>query len=292
MSFSSCLILGELQDKLQDVLDYPIGIYDSGLGGIKVLLDLYRAMPDRRFVYFADLHHMPYGERSSDSVVQLSQNNVKFLEKQGCILIVAACHTSTTCLKANNIVPSNYFISMAESLYAVIQEAVSEQCISEVTVLTTQRTLDSGVYQAHLLQKMPRLTLHVVACPSWVLAIESQDEDEKYKAVKEILPYIYNTSAIVYGCTHFSEMDAVLKACLPSKCLRLDPSSALCGALKRKGGRKPKNLIDSNQIRVITNGALAPQLEHFIKHFSGKCSGVEYISPTKLWKSVNFFDVS
>ncbi|ETZ07126.1 glutamate racemase [Holospora obtusa F1] len=279
LSFASSFILKSFENRLQDVFKYPIGIYDSGLGGLNVLLALYNVMPTRCFVYFADLRHMPYGNRSSDSIAKLSKDNVKFLEKQGCSIIVSACHTSTTCLSAMNIVPSKHFVSMEASMYAIIQEAVIQNKISEVTILATQRTIDSYVYQNYLYHTLPDLKVRMIACPSWVIAIESQEENKKRSAVFDILPDIKNSHAIVYGCTHFSEMDKILEEELPFECLRLDPNLALAKALKEQEKTLPLNDVEFNhQICVFTNVSFAPQLENFLKQFPKDCAKIEYVS--------------
>ena len=283
----SDVVFNSSRDDLYDVLNLsdPVGIYDSGLGGLQVLWNLYQAMPYRRFVYFADLYHMPYGDRCASTIIELSQNNARFLEQQGCSLIIAACHTSTTWLKSKNLTPSKYFLSMADSLYSVVEHAVWENKISEITLLTTQGTLNSGIYQEYFARRMPTLHLRSISCPGWVPTIESQDEEQKRSAVVQMLHHINTTPAIVYGCTHFSAMDTLLQEYLPSSCLRLDPGIALAETLKAHSTTDFCHSLErsfKDQVRVVTNVTRAPQLESFLKKFPKMYISIEYIS----WEKV------
>ncbi|PPE03809.1 glutamate racemase [Holospora curviuscula] len=286
-AFFSNKIFTSIQEELKEILQLPtpIGIYDSGLGGLQVLWNLYQVMPHKNFLYFADLHHMPYGNRSADEIVELSKKNSHFLEEQGCTLVIAACHTSTTWLKAAHFTPSKCFLSMADSVYAVVQNAVFQDNIKEITILATQGTLNSGVYQEYFTRTMPQLTLRTVPCPHWVPAIESQDEVQKRKAVIEILHHINTTPAIVYGCTHFSEMDSLLQEYLPFSCLRLDPGIALANIFKEHAQVFSSSALEyscRDRVRVFTNVTWAPQLALFLKKFSNMQGSVEYIPPEKI----------
>lgn len=255
----------------------PIGLFDSGLGGLRVLQHLYQAVPWKDFIYFADLRHMPYGNRSSESVLELSQKNVNILQSYGCNLVIAACHTSTTCLKAEKVVPSPHFLSMAESVYTSVHQCVQERCIDEIVILGTERTVQSCVYQDALRTMFPGVRCSAVACPSWVPAIEAEDEEAKQAAVLEMLPHFYNAKAIVYGCTHFSDMERLLQTYLSKTCVLLDPAIVLAETLK--ASMECSKELRSGSIHIITNVQKAPQLERSAQMF---CFGrgvttIEYV---------------
>ena len=194
----------------------------------------------------------------------------------------------TTWLQSSTLIPSKYFLSMADSLYTVVQNAVVEKNISEITLLATQGTLNSGIYQEYFTRMMPTLDVRSVPCPGWVPTIESQDEDQKRRAVVGMLHHINATPAIVYGCTHFSEMDTLLQEYLPSSCLRLDPGVTLAGILKahsKTSSCHPLEYSSKNQIRVLTNVTWAPQLGSFLKKFPKMCASIEYVAPEKVGAS-------
>ena len=255
--------------------DAPIGVFDSGLGGLRVLYQLVQAMPYKDFIYLADLRNMPYGGRSSHEIVELSHRNIQWLGEQGCKLVLAACHTSTTCLEASKcVISAPYFLNMARSLYDVVHDAVVQHALNSVVVLATERTVASGVYQTKLSQRLPNTLCSAVACPTWVPAIESGSDVEKRRAVLDIIPGIAYADAIVYGCTHFSEMDSLLSEYLPHT-VRLDPALTLARLLAECV--QPNQRIGCGTVRVFTNVEQASLLAHYTKTMFGVMVGYSII---------------
>lgn len=252
--------------------DLPIGVFDSGLGGVRVLQRLFQAMPYKDFMYFADLRHMPYGGRPSEDIVALSQRNIQWLSQKGCELVLAACHTSTTCLEISQFVSYPYFLNMANSLYDTVHHAVATHSLNSVVILATEGTVGSKVYQTALSQRFPHLDCRAVACSDWVLAIESGNEVEKREAVSGMLSHINSVDALVYGCTHFSEMERLLEEYAPHV-LRLDPAYTLAATLHRHVFSLTKER--SGTVRIFTNVEYAPLLERHAEDLFGV--GVEYI---------------
>lgn len=247
--------------------DVPIGVFDSGLGGLRVLHHLFQAMPYKDFMYFADLRHMPYGARASEEIVALSQHNIQWLCQKGCEVVLAACHTSTTCVEASPLGLSYpYFLNMAHSLYDTVHRATTQHFLKSVVILGTERTVGSRVYQSALSHILPDVSCHAIACPAWVPAIESGNEVEKRRAVFDMLPHIDHADALVYGCTHFSEMETLLQEYAPHV-LRLDPACTLASTLHEHmaSPQKPRG----GTVRVFTNVAYAPLLEQHAKTLFG-----------------------
>ncbi len=252
--------------------DFPIGVFDSGLGGLRVLHHLFQAMPYKNFIYFADLHHMPYGARSTNDIVRLSQKNIQWLSQKGCQLVLAACHTSTTCLENSKTVLPPYFLNMAPSLYDTVHSATLQHSLKSVAILATEVTVRSQVYQAGVSGLLPDLELRALACPSWVPAIESGSQAAKRDAVYAMLPHLDGVDALIYGCTHFSEMESLLQEYIPTV-LRLDPACTLASALREH--MHPSSNQTAGTVRIFTNVTSAPLLEHHAERMFGV--DVEYI---------------
>jgi glutamate racemase len=253
-------------------LERPIGVFDSGLGGLRVLKHLFQAMPYKDFMYFADLRHMPYGARASENIVALSQHNIQWLSQKGCKLVLAACHTSTTCLEVSQSVSYPYFLSMANSLYETIHHATTQHGLNSVAILGTEATIRSQVYQRALSRRLPKLQCRGVACPTWVSAIESGSETAKRYVVHSILSQLEGVDALVYGCTHFSEMECLLQEYAPNV-LRLDPACTLASTLRGHVSFLPTQRCGT--VRVFTNVARALLLKQYAEDMFGVA--VEYI---------------
>lgn len=182
----------------------PIGVFDSGVGGLSVLTSLRQALPQEDFLYLADSAHAPYGEKSPDYIRARCFALCDFLLRQGVKAIVIACNTATAValptLRAHYAVP-------IIALEPAVKPAVSASRRHEVGVLATARTLESQ----HFLDLAARFAgqAHIIPqpCPRLVALLEAGEEHSPamQKAVHDyVVPLLAaGADALVLGCTHF-----------------------------------------------------------------------------------------
>lgn len=205
----------------------PIGVFDSGMGGLTVLSALASAMPNEHFIYLGDSARLPYGTKSPNTVVRYARQASKELVGRGVKALVVACNTASA--SALTILAQDF---APLPVYGVVdpgaQAAAMQADASGVLVLATESTILGGAYQRALLQQNPSLTIFGRACPLWVtLAEQGWVGDQATSLTQHTLEHglrgfvdgtahIYNHSisqptsyltrhpkTVLLGCTHF-----------------------------------------------------------------------------------------
>lgn len=185
----------------------PIGIFDSGIGGLTVAHAIKDTLPNERLIYFGDTAHLPYGDKSAAAVQAYSIKITDLLISQGCKAIVIACNTASSV--ANELL-KEYTASKAKVINVVdpMVELVAEQVTHDrVGVIGTKGTIASGIYKLKLEARKPDLKVKQLATPLLVPMIEegfihnkvSQEIIDTYLSSKELT----DISHIVLGCTHY-----------------------------------------------------------------------------------------
>jgi glutamate racemase len=204
---------------------HPIGIFDSGIGGLTVFKSIAAAMPDYDYIYLGDNSRAPYGNRSFNTIHQYTWECVQWLFAQGCPLIILACNTASA--KALRTIQQKDMQALdpAKRVLGVIRptaEVVGNYSkTGEIGVLGTNGTVQSGSYLLEIEKFFPQLKVYQQACPLWVPLIES-GEYEKPGAdyfVKDYLDSIMAQSAnidtLLLACTHYPLIQDKIKAYLP-----------------------------------------------------------------------------
>ena len=194
----------------------PIGVFDSGLGGLTAVRELARLMPEEDLVYFGDTGRVPYGGRSRDILIKYARQDVAFLRSFGPKAIVIACGTvSTTALsvlQAENDIP----------VFGVVEPAAqaAARCTknSRVGLIGTKASIRSGAYEALLERLRPGTAVIARACPLFVPLVENGRFDPG-DAVAETVAAEYlapikaaGVDTLILGCTHYPLLKAVIGA--------------------------------------------------------------------------------
>ncbi len=193
-----------------------IGVFDSGLGGLTVVKEIIRLLPEEDVVYFGDVARLPYGNKSRETVVKFSVENSLFLLSQGIKLLVVACNTATAL--ALEFLQSIFSIPVVGVVDPVV-ERVARMSPKEVAVIGTVSTIRSGVYQSRL-KKFGVFGVNAKACPLLVPTIEAGyvgksicDEIIKY----EIGPVLSkDTDLLLLACTHYPIIKKRIRTIFPS----------------------------------------------------------------------------
>ena len=203
----------------------PIGVFDSGYGGLTVLKEIVQTLPQYDYIYLGDNARAPYGNRSYETVYHYTLQCVKWFFEQGCPLVILACNTASA--KALRTIQQNDLpgIDPTKRVLGVIRPTaeiigtLSET--KQVGVLATAGTVASDSYVMEIAKFFPELTVHQEACPLWVPLIEN-NEHTGHGAdffVKKHLHQIFEKGetidVILLGCTHYPLLREKIEEYLP-----------------------------------------------------------------------------
>lgn len=205
----------------------PIGVFDSGYGGLTVLKELAHAMPEYDFLYFGDNARTPYGTRSFDVVYEYSLEAVKYLFSQNCPLIIIACNTASAKALRNIQQLDLPVIAPDRRVLGVIRPSV--QKVAEITVnghvgvLGTVGTVVSESYPIELQKWSDGRVVSTVqeACPMWVPIVENNEIDTEgaeffiKRNIQNILQKDKDLDTLILGCTHYPLLLKVIKKYIP-----------------------------------------------------------------------------
>ena len=190
----------------------PLGIFDSGVGGLTVVREIVTSLPGKRLIYFGDTAHLPYGTKSPRTVIRLSLENSRFLLHKGVKILIVACNTSSSvALDAIRGVTKVPVIGVVEP---GVKAAMERTKNGRIGVIGTTATVASGAYQRSLLEKDPRLKVFAQPCPLFVPLVEEDWTDGElveqilFKYLSPLLDQRIDT--LILGCTHYPLLSRVL----------------------------------------------------------------------------------
>ncbi len=189
----------------------PIGVFDSGVGGMTVLKELKKQMPEESFVYLGDTKRFPYGSKSKQTIIELTKGAIEFLIKQNVKLIVIACGTATS--QALEEVAKSYDIPIIGVLEPTANY-LAQMKKSKIAVIATAGTIRSKAWANIILRKLPQANVQSIACPLLAPMVEEGWYDNLIAklTVKEYLKNMQPVEAIVLGCTHYPLLEKVIRA--------------------------------------------------------------------------------
>ena len=191
----------------------PIGVFDSGYGGLTILDKIREVLPEYDYIYLGDNARAPYGTRSFEVVYEFTRQAVNKLFDMGCHLVILSCNTASA--KALRSIQMNDLpgIDPARRVLGVIRPTV--ECVGEISknqhigVLATAGTIKSESYPLEIHKLFPEIQVSGTACPMWVSLVEnneSQDEGADYfirKYIDQLLSKDPQIDTVILGCTHF-----------------------------------------------------------------------------------------
>ena len=200
----------------------PIGVFDSGYGGLTILHQMRSVLPQYDYLYLGDNARAPYGPRSFDVVYQFTREAVEKLFSMGCHLVILACNTASA--KALRTIQQNDLprLDPARRVLGVIRPTA--ECIGSITqtrhvgVLATEGTIKSESYVLEIKKLWPDVTVTGVACPLWVPLIENNEYDTPgadyfvKKRIDTLMMRDPKIDSVILGCTHYPLLlDKILK---------------------------------------------------------------------------------
>lgn len=192
---------------------HPIGVFDSGYGGLTVLKEIVNKLPEYDYIYLGDNARAPYGNRSFETVYHYTLECVKWFFQQGSKLVILACNTASAkalrTIQQNDlplIAPDNRVLGVIRPTAEIIG-SFSET--KQVGVLATNGTVVSESYPMEIAKFFPDITVHQEACPMWVPLAENNEYDNAgadyfiKKNIHNIFEKGENIDVILLGCTHY-----------------------------------------------------------------------------------------
>ena len=219
--------------------DLPIGIFDSGVGGLTVYRALHERLPDEHFVYLGDTARVPYGTKSLATVERYAIENSSFLEAHGIKLLVVACNTaSALALPAIRKAVGVDVIGVIEpGASAAVESSARSAEAKNVGVIATEATIQSRAYANAIAKLAPSIKVIERACPLFVsLAEEGWEETDVARAVAaEYLEEIKRNEVgtLVLGCTHYPILRQVIQETMGDRVTLIDSGEATAHDVER-----------------------------------------------------------
>lgn len=211
----------------------PIGIFDSGVGGITVLKALQALMPEENFVYFADTARLPYGDKTPDQIKLYFQDIAQWMQGYGIKALAVACNTSSAIALEEILFPYPFPIIGTIEPTAMTLGSMKQR----VGVIATSATVRSNTYEKAIRRHNPEADVYSMACPALVPLIEANHLTGPQVAaqVAQYLTPLVDSSIdkLIYGCTHYPYLSQVIEDFLPGHIKIVDPALAMAKEIQR-----------------------------------------------------------
>ncbi|MBI2484330.1 glutamate racemase [Candidatus Uhrbacteria bacterium] len=232
-----------------------VGIFDSGLGGLTVLKQIVKLLPQYAYVYFGDNAHAPYGDRSEDRIYEFTKSGVEFLFRQGCVLVILACNTATAVALRRlqqEWLPAAYPDRRILGIILPVVETVVTMKVKRpkrIGVIGSRATIQSNVYFKEIGKRDSSLlpALFQKSCPLLVPFIE-EGMHKSIPAAMILKHYLRplkqkQISVLILGCTHYPMMKKKIQSVIGKSVAVIDPGIIVARSLKQYLARHPE--IDS-----------------------------------------------
>ncbi len=244
----------------------PIGVFDSGLGGLSAVKAMLKILPNEDIVYFGDTGRVPYGTRSEKTIEAYAKEDIAFLEKYNCKLIMAACGTVSSVAK-------NAISSVKEPFVEVVKPASAAAAKktrnNKVGVMGTSATINSGSYINEIKKINPDIKVFGVSCPMLVSLVENNWIDDDNEIAKKIIGrylepiLIENVDTIILGCTHFPHLAPVIRQVAGNDTVLID--TGLEAVLQAKEMLEKYNIQNEPCHKGIADYYISDKTQNFSK---------------------------
>lgn len=227
------------QNNLNITSQSPIGVFDSGLGGLSIWKELHALLPNEQTIYLADSKNAPYGEKSKEAIVEFSIKNTEFLIAKGCKIIVVACNTATT--NAIKILRANYDVPFI-GIEPAIKPAALQSKTHKIGVLATKGTLSSELFISTSNQFRDSKDFIEVVGKGLVQLIEEGRINETEELLRTYLAPMIKADVdnIVLGCSHYPFLIPIIKKIIPEHINVIDSGIAVA--------KQTKNILQQNDL--------------------------------------------
>lgn len=193
----------------------PIGMFDSGVGGLTVYEEIKKKLPNEKIIYLGDTKEFPYGSKSKQSIIELTKNNIEFLLKYNVKLIIIACGTATS--QALEEVRKIYRVPIIGIIEPTVEYVKQEGTYNHIGVIATRGTIRSNTWEKSIKEKIDNIIVYNKECPLLApMAEEGWTDSEIAKlTIKEYIKDFPKLDALILGCTHYPLFEKILKEQMP-----------------------------------------------------------------------------
>jgi len=206
-----------------------IGVFDSGVGGLSVVKEMFKNLPNRQIIYFGDTARLPYGTKGADFVKKYSEKITQWLLDRGVKIIIIACHTSSAL--AGDYLKKQFPNIPIFDMITPTANKISGLGFGRIGIIGTPGTIKSKAWENHLLKLNPRLKIYSLACPLLVPLVEEGWVDKKAtkEIVKEYLGYFKDKKieGLVLACTHYPMLNEVIEKVIGRRIKIINPAEIL-----------------------------------------------------------------
>ena len=227
----------------------PIGVFDSGYGGLTIYNEIQKLLPQYDYLYLGDNARTPYGTRSFDVVYEFTRQAVRYLFQQGCQLVILACNTASA--KALRTIQQVDIPSLDPNrrVLGIIRPTV--ECIGDITesrhvgVLATEGTIKSHSYPLEIRKLFPEIEVTGEACPMWVPLVETGEFNSEgadffvKRHIDNLMARDPEIDSIILGCTHYPILLEKIKKYIPEGVRIITQGTAVAESLKSYLERHP-----------------------------------------------------
>ncbi|SEA24120.1 glutamate racemase [Arachidicoccus rhizosphaerae] len=259
----------------------PIGIFDSGYGGLTILSQIRAVLPDYDYIYLGDNARAPYGSRSFETIYEYTLEAVKWFFKQGCPLVILACNTASAkalrTIQQNDLpglAPDNRVLGIVRPTSEVIGH-MSEA--GNIGILATQGTVESGSYILEIQKFFPTVKVQQQACPIWVPLVEYGEQDSPgtdyfiKKYIDLLLKKDDKIDSVLLACTHYPLLEKKIKEYMPVDIRVISQGKIVAASLADYLKRHPEieQRITQGQSVSFYTTEKAETFNHHAKRFFG-----------------------
>jgi glutamate racemase len=233
------------KQKSKPINNNPIGIFDSGFGGLTVMSEICKVLPYENLIYFGDTAHVPYGSKSQNTVIKFSKEIASFLIKQKVKLIVIACNTATAF--ALPVLQKKFKIPIIGVIKPGAKISILVSKNKKIGIIGTEGTINSKSYPKEI-NKLAKVKVYQQACPLFVPIVEEGfiNCEFTYAIVQKYIQPLLNKKidTIVLGCTHYPLLKNIIRKHLAGNITLIDSAQAISQEVKNT--LIEKNLLANN----------------------------------------------
>ena len=213
----------------------PIGVFDSGVGGLTVAREIMRNLPNEDIVYFGDTARVPYGSKSKDTIIRYARQIIHFLQTKDVKAIVIACNTASAL--ALDTVKNEFDIPIIGVVEPGARAALAVTKTKKIGVIGTEATVKSSMYEKIIQGMYPEISVVAKACPLFVPLVE--EGFKKHHVTEEIIDYYLASmkesgiDALILGCTHYPLLRSKIREYVGDEITLVNPAYETAMDLKK-----------------------------------------------------------
>lgn len=252
-----------------------IGIFDSGVGGLTVVKEIQKKLPNNKIVYFGDTARTPYGTKSTNTITKYAIENTRFLIGKGAKIIVIACN-SASAVASDKLKKTFLKIPIFEVITPVIERAKIITKNNKVGIIGTRATIETDIYNKKINRLQKKYKIFNQSCPLFVpLAEEGWTSTRASKLIADT--YLLNLKlkgidTLILGCTHYPLLRPLIQKSIGKKVQLIDPAENTALAVKQYINNNPKisNKLLLSKKHIFYFSDISPSLNKLINNWLGK----------------------